>query len=407
MGYKIAVFSFNTASIGIIETMKPEVKQAHRSSYFTTWYEGMYPDFFKHLVSIILSHSPDVIVFGLQEDRYPGSYFHSHFLPEAMSKYGFTLLKQNMLMGVGITSYKNIFNLDPMTRGLSTSVYVTNARYPSLMEGEVEIREEMGGDGQDYYLHNKITRGKGATAAYIKFPDTNCIAIINGHLPFDSNSLIDRVRYNDPMIRKTQLGISNSCFNSIVENLVIKRGFTPKHVILFGDLNYRVDCNINARSLSKMLSEGPSMTQINKLVEYDELRREMKSNIYKFEEGWKDQGPIFLPTAKLIKGRGKINVTLNGTQEELPDDPITFEPAKSRKERNDTYWNTGKYGQRAPSWCDRILYRNFKDYNCNRVDDHKEIKCIYYTRFECGSLMNNSDHAGVISVLEISDVETS
>jgi hypothetical protein len=402
MGYKIAIFSFNTASIGIIETMKPEVKKANRSSCINTWYEGMYPDFFKHLISIIITYQPDVIIFGLQEDRYPGSYFHSHFLPENMNKYGYTLLKQNMLMGVGITSYKNLLNLDPMTRGLTTSIYASDYAYAGLVEGEIEIRQEMGGDGQDYYLHNKITRGKGGTAAYIKFPNTNTIAIINSHLPFSAGSLIDSIRYSNPIMRQTQINDANYCLNSIIEALVIKKGFTPKYAILFGDLNYRINYPSSSVSVANMLSSNPSRSQIATLIEHDELRREMsKGNIHKLNEGYLDQGPMFLPTSKMIKKRRYVDTSISGSDTEMPDEEIKLGIAKTKEERGDVYWNTGKYGQRTPSWCDRILYGTFKDYNKNRVDDSMDMECIYYNRFECGACINNSDHVAVVSIFKI------
>jgi hypothetical protein len=74
-------------------------------------------------------------------------------------------------------------------------------------------------------------------------------------------------------------------------------------------------------------------------------------------EGVHNMGPSFNPTCKLFQGRESSNI-----------------------------YNTGKYGQRTPSWCDRILYSKPSDLI---------IMCTKYDRFEYGN-MNLSDHAAVI-----------
>ena len=100
---------------------------------------------------------------------------------------------------------------------------------------------------------------------------------------------------------------------------------------------------------------------------HDELKEQMsRKNIYEFKEGIDNKGPEFIPTCKMIKGRGE-----------------------------DKYWKTGKLDQRIPSWCDRILYNNFGK-------DKELIKCVNYDRFDYGEAMKKSDHAAVISIFEIS-----
>jgi hypothetical protein len=410
----IAIFTLNTASLCITETLVPEIKEEHRTSKLSTWYDGVYPDFFVHVMSILKKYEPDVIVFGNQEDRSPGSYFHSHFLVTYMPRHGYKLLKTSSLMGVGVTSYKNLFNGDIMTRGLSTSIYVRKEIYSEMIEGEIEIRNETGGDGQLYYLQDKITRGKGATSSYIKFPDTEKIAIINCHLPFHAKSLINTVIYNEPMMRQTQISNCNSCFNSIVEELVVNQGYTPRHVIFFGDMNYRINLRARASVVASYLSNNPRLGFIQELIKRDELRSQIgKGNIYRFTEGIDDMGPLFLPTSKLIKGRRVIKTVVHHDKFPMENDEghsiydildIPFKPdvSKSRKERGDTYWNTGRYDQRVPSWCDRILYKDMKDYMGNGNSEYdRETKCIYYNRFECGTCINLSDHCGVVGVFTI------
>ena len=103
--------------------------------------------------------------------------------------------------------------------------------------------------------------------------------------------------------------------------------------------------------------------------QYDELRQQMKkNNIYSFCEGVNNSGPQFLPTCKLDKDRGE----------------------------NDIIWKLGKYDQRNPSWCDRILYQTYKN-------DTYNITCTKYDRFQSGQVMSDSDHAGVIGIYSLSN----
>jgi hypothetical protein len=57
-------------------------------------------------------------------------------------------------------------------------------------------------------------------------------------------------------------------------------------------------------------------------------------------------------------------------------------------------WSTGKEDQRVPSWCDRVLYKKF-------AEDNRSLVCTHYDRFDIGSTMSKSDHAGVIATFEL------
>lgn len=368
------VFSWNTESVSLSETMDSNISDYNRTSLspyvpgLTTWqYTCFIPDFFPKLVDSILKTTPDLVVIGFQEDRHPGSYFHSHLLPEEMPKIGYGLVKRTRLMGVGVTSYKGLLKGDLYQRGIRVSIYAKLDLIPIIEKEEINMRASIGNDGQCEYICSSIlTRGKGATASYIILPGFGRLAFICCHLPFSSNSLILERNYQNPMLRQNEINESNICFNNIIENLVLFNDPVPTHVIYFGDFNYRIADPRSAVDVSSEFNRhiGDISYMHNIYNKYDELYEQMRrKNIYDFSEGINNNGPMFSPTCKMVKGRDQF----------------------------DLQWETGREDQRIPSWCDRILYEKFND------PDH-ELICMDYNRFDYGIAMAQSDHAAVIAL---------
>lgn len=389
--YRIMVFSWNTESISLCETMDAKTAEYNRTGWnvfgvkATTWqYKCDIPDFYPRLGEFVTQNSPDIIVIGFQEDRYPGSYFHSHLLPEEMPKIGYELVKRTKLMGVGVTTYKNTLKGDPHERGLRVSVYAKSHLVPLIEKEETEMRIAVGNDGQDEYLCSSfVTRGKGATVSYLMLPGFGRLAFICCHLPFNARSLITERLYKNRMLRQNELNQSNVCFNNIIENLVLFKKPVPTYVIYFGDFNYRLADPRPASEVADELNDKSEDTGFIRDLyhEYDELREQMRrKNIYELSEGVSNQGPSFVPTCKMVKGR--ITSTCYDKEEGI------------KAYEGTDCWKTGRQDQRVPSWCDRILYRKFGD------DPHNLI-CTYYDRFDVGEVMAKSDHAGVLSMFEL------
>ena len=312
--YNIMVFSWNTESVGLCETMDASVAAYNRtscSSYIsgaTRWkYSCDIPDFYPRFSEFVVENYPDLVVIGFQEDRFPGSYFHSHLLPEEMPKIGYGLVKRTKLMGVGITTYKGIKNGDLFERGIRVSIYAKQKLIPMIIREEKEMRSVMNNDGQDEYVCSSfITRGKGATSSYIMLPGFGRLAFICCHLPFNARSLITERLYNNNMLRQNEINQSNICFNNIIENLVLFKEPIPTHIIYFGDFNYRL---ADPRPASQVATEftnkfnDPSHIR-DMYVQHDELKEQMRrKNIYEFYEGINNQGPTFVPTCKMEKKR--------------------------------------------------------------------------------------------------------
>jgi hypothetical protein len=388
--YRILVFSWNTESISLCETLDTNIAEYNRTSYssyipgLTTWkYPSNIPDFYPKFAEFVKDNSPDLIVIGFQEDRYPGSYFHSHLLPNEMPKIGYGLIKRTKLMGVGVTSYKGMLKGDLFERGLRVSIYAKNELIPIIEKEENEMRSVIGNDGQSEYVCSSfVTRGKGAVASYIMLPGFGRLAFICCHLPFNARSLITERVYKNKMLRQNELNQSNICFNNIIENLVLFKHPMPIHVIYFGDFNYRVSDPRPASEVANEFNNRSDDTSFirDMYIEYDELKEQMRrKNIYEFSEGISNQGPIFIPTCKMMKGR------VTGS---------SYRDNKTKIYDGTDYWKTGRQDQRVPSWCDRILYNKFGD------DGHNLI-CTYYGRFDVGEVMAKSDHAGVIGIFEL------
>lgn len=369
--YRIMVFSWNTKSISLCETMDPEIASYNRKSYsqyipgLTTWqYSTEIPDFYFEFTRLIQTKDPDIIVIGFQEDRFPGSYFHSHLLPEQMPDIGYGLVKRTKLMGIGVTSYKGLLNKDPFERGIRVSIYAKLDLISIIEKEESEMRPIVGNDGQCEYVCSSF-RSKGATSSYLMLPGFGRLAFICCHLPFNAQSLINERVHENKMLRQNEINQSNTCFNNIIEDLVLFKNPVPTHVIYFGDFNYRLSDYRHADQVAKeFLEEGKEFIH-RMYMDYDELRDQMKrKNIYEFSEGKIN----FLPTCKMSTDRfitGRIS------------------------------WNTGKSQQRIPSYCDRILYHKF-------VEDGHELECNYYDKFDYGEVMSKSDHAAVVGIFTLS-----
>lgn len=344
--YKILVFTWNSKSIPL-ENYDISFPNPMNKIFPYILPNPVKADFYPKLKEKIIEESPDIFVIGFQEDRKPGSYFHSHFLPTKMKELDYCLLKRTRLMGLGLTSLQGVKNLDFFERGLRMSVYCKKNLESSIINEEYEMRTSMGDYGQSYYYDN-LFMSKGAIVSYIILPKVGRIAFICCHLPFDSNSLILCKDKDNVFLRQNAINISNVCFNKIIEELVLKRS-TPDFAVIFGDLNYRVSY--------KVFTDPAKQPSLKELYDYDELKSQMKKeNIFAFSEGIDNEGPNFLPTAKLDSNR-------------------------------DFKW--GKYNQRIPSWCDRILYSQFKE-------NKYRFNCLKYERFDYGVAMSMSDHAAVL-----------
>lgn len=351
----VAVWTWNVQSIRLAESLDPEVLQQHRAKTQDGWlYSSEIPDFWPGISQYIAQINPTICVFGFQEDAFPGSYFHSHFLPTYFEPLGYRLFKRVKNMGIGKTSYQGLLSMNPCLRGLRTSVYIRNDMISKFRLQYSPIHYN------DSYFYNK-----GAVAIYVTLPNEyggeDTLAIMNVHLPMNSPSLSETVTWKDQKIREDQVLIQDMFLNAAYRKCILQAPANPKFVIVCGDLNYRFAPCIN---WSAKLTGEHILQSLPRLPFLDEFQESMRrGNIYSFEEGVNNVGPTFAPTCKMSKTRTAGNTTLES-------------------------YSCGKQDQRVPSYADRILYNN------RNVDPSKQIFCQNYDRWDFG-VMVKSDHAGV------------
>lgn len=406
---KCFVFSWNTQSV----------------DYSTE--KGIVPDFQSELIERI-TPDVDIVAVGLQEETSRGSLIsETGAITIALQQIRFKRVEYVDMMGWGVTTYKKLireFRYEP--RGLSLAVYVksdfnlgdddtsdtneaTETDTVFKTRGGAAERSSGAAFRRSSYtcpsFIQRLTKSKGGVAICINVPNFGRILFLNVHLPFDSSSI---KRGENGRSRSSALAWQVTCLKYLYHTALDE--FRPDYYFLMGDLNFRVvnpeisDPVQVAECLRDCVSSQQRQQQRCEYFEHDELKMLMSYSppaslnghrVSDFEgvpimsEGVKDRGPLFFPTAKLRKGRN--NQTAGQTV--IPE------------------YRMGLDTSRLPSWTDRILFQDLKEFerivrDCNADDNDTNsreiitdcgIECLEYGRFDVGN-MNLSDHAAVYGV---------
>ena len=336
---------------------------------------------------IIKSHS-DLIIIGLQEDAIRDSPLLSEqnsLIVDSISE-KYQLIKLVTLSGWGITTFKALkHEWDYRPRGLRLAVLKRRDLKLEIINVEVN-------DMVCPSLKNWITAGKGGVVINLH-TSIGKLTFLNIHLPFSSRSIIqdpeDKISY-----RHSAMMWQARCLRKLYENVI--KAYQPNYLFILGDLNFRVQIRTESGAAeivqrlftepgyikeliqeadelqllfdySKFVGTDSESSQSSSDEEIDEPLVEcQRAPIPLLNEGIDNSGPQFLPTCKLQHGRKECNL-------------------KSYK--------LGQQNQRTPSWCDRILFKQFPNAN-------GELCCVLYDRWEHGA-MNLSDHAAVLGVYRI------
>lgn len=369
--YKILIFSWDTATLPLGESLDEAVLKEHRPGGWVSYLlQGAWPsryviaDFFGKLKEKIQGR--DVVVIGFQEDRKPGSYFHSHLLTTEMEGMGFGLVKRTRLMRLVEDRPVTEETQGIFTSGIRVSIYARKRLVGLIAETEKPLREVMSDDGQLSGDCTVAGQRSGATASYLMLPGMGQLVFICAYFPQDLEKAQLARRSGDEFLRQNQLNLTNHCFNNYIREFVTSRYPIPTHVVYFGTFNYRI---WDVRPIATIVKDlyKPKADLERFWEKSDELRDQIKRrNVYSLREGVSDHGPTFLPTCNL--------------SEHQCQDPAKYKAC----------WDVGEDEDIVPAWCERILYGRFG------TPDGYELVCTGYDRFDEGETMKKSDHAGVL-----------
>jgi hypothetical protein len=359
-GAKILALCWNSNGINICETLSRTVKEEARKGYKQIYTQDCeYADFLPELKSLIDKSNADIVCIGFEQDSNTGTYFHSKLLPHVMeSDLPYRQIYRDTVSGMsGITP-----------GALRMSIYGKGGWGKSTLKKNYEC--------------SSLKDGTGGMSCVLDL-NGQLLAVINAYVAFDKDSVKkarsavgnyakDENTIGDPLVRQDALNYANICYNGIIRQLVLNLKVKPDYVILMGDLNYRTNqMDSFAETVASLFAKqaNTSLPGFAKSYyeKFDELHQQMeRGNIYKYDEGINNGGPAFAPVCVMKKKRN------------CRSDPEC--------------WDT-KDEHIFPSWCNRILYKNY-------VSSDK-MCCLLYNSFDEGDTMKKSKNQAVYALFQI------
>lgn len=386
--FSIMCFSWNASGLKLCETMSQAKADAARKgfkAFITMKQPCIAPDFFEEIRSTIRLKSPSLVVITTEDEDSSDTYFHAKLLPTSMPEIGYSLLKRDKFEGIGEVAsggpQVRVSTGRPSGSALRISIYARNDIMKGLRLEEKALNRFFGNDGQ---IELSCRQGKGAIAAYVWHETYGKFVFIATHLPSGAESLrvgrgLDYESYRAAIKSANTLCLI-SLLNTFVDSLRIK--IKPDHVFLLGDLNY--DIVIPNKKNIEVISELASNISAAKLKDYqkyDELKKAMEEvPLIGFKEGVSAEGPLFMPTWRLARGR--------------PDSCV---PSKDTTKIETSCFGEPNEALGGLGWHDRILYKEM-------MTSHYMAHCTDYNRIDILN-MHESTHAGVIAFFEMRSIQ--
>lgn len=396
--FSIMCFSWNASGLRFCSTMFEHEKQKGFFAKIASKSDCVTPDFFKEISKVIQDKNPGLVVMSTQDEDSSNTYFHAEFLEGEMSRLHYKQLKRDKLDGVGETASKNPYDPKLIPSGkpggsaLRISVYARNDIFDALEVQEKKLT--------DFFNSNKIPRTfkcekdstvAGAIVTYVTHPTYGRYAFITVHLPMGTAALKYTKGMNYKEFRQNIKTTNSFCLQQMKNKFlhsVEDPNMKPEHIIIMGDFNYDVVMDNGANVISQTQVQdwvkSVDANKIKQLQKWDELEDIKKdgSVLEGFKEGVNADGPWFLPTWRLKRGRGAdCSASGNVSKSESASIPYTC------YEKPNEDW--GGFG-----WHDRILYSD--TVGKTQYATH----CVNYNRIDVDH-MHDSTHAGVIAIFEM------
>lgn len=377
--FTIMCFTWNASGLKLCETMSQIRANETRSKFLSRKLPCIAPDFLEDIRGVINSRRPSIIVMTTQDEDSSGTYFHAELLPNTLIELDYVLLKRDTMPGVGEAAsgvtLPQIPTGQPRGSAIRISIYARGDIINVLRMEESTISQFLGKESQASC--NQGERSSGAIASYVWHPVYGKFAFIAVHIPSGLESLrvgqgLDYASYRTATKAANILCLLK-IYNQLVASLPVES--RPDHVFLLGDMNY--DLVMHGKTPTAIINDISSNTTIARLKElqrYDEIKWAMGDYpLTGFKEGVAGEGPLFLPTWSLTRGR--------------PDS--CSQPAAARVDP--TCFIESELS--TIGWHDRILYKELmtSDYIAH---------CLDYNRFDVENI-RASTHAGVTSFFQM------
>ena len=384
--FSIMCFAWNASGLKLCETMSQTKADEARKGFkaFVTMKKPcVAPDFFEDIRAIIRARNPSLVVMTTEDEDRSDTYFHAELLPNSMPEIGYALLKRDKLEGVGESGLipAKIATGNPSGNALRISIYARNELMAGFRIEERRLGQFFGNDGQAEIVCKQGDRASGAIGAYVWHETYGKFLFIATRLASGSEMLKvgNGLDYNT--YRVATRSANTLCLIAILNAFVnsLPAEARPDHVVLLGDLNYDVVVpgKKNIEIVSQLAS-NLSADKIKELQKFDELAKAMLEDgpLYGFKEGQGAQGPLFMPTWRLARGR-----------------PDACVPDKDNNKVATTCFGAANEALGSLGWHDRILYKE-------AMTSNYMLSCSGYNRLDVKN-MHQSTHAGVIALFEV------
>lgn len=382
--FTIMAFSWNADGLKLCESLSVQKIEDARKGFMAKLRnkkDCIIPDFFNDIKSMIVAKKPSLVVFTTQDEDVSDTYFHAKLLSNALPEIGYNLLKRNKKEKIGERAsglkHTDVQTGQPNGSALRISIYAKHEITNSLRVEEKQMRKFFKNDGQAEFICGTEFLKAGAIVSYVWHKVYGKFAFIAMHLP-DSGDLIKvgKNNYTYDTYRLKNKATTTLCTIRMLEKFVLNVPVEaqPNHIFLLGDMNSNISVpNKNSTEIIKDLTSNYNAMKIKELSQYDDLKQIMVQGeaLYGFKEGIGGEGPLFMPTWHLAKGR---------SSKCSPDQNTTSLSYECFDNENENVPNIG--------WRDRILYKDL-------LTNNYIINCKEYNRFDISN-MNFSSHAGVI-----------
>lgn len=388
--FTIMCFAWNAAGLRLCETMsqgKADDARKEFKAWITLKKPCLAPDFFEDIRGIIANRRPSIVVMVTEDEDYHDTYFHSELLPAAMPEIGYVFLKRDVFTGIGEEAsgvpQVNVPTGEPSGSALRVSVYVLYELGAGFRAEEQLISKFFGNHGQIETKCQQGDRVAGAIAVYIWHETYGKFVFIATHLPSGAASLKVGKTLDYGQYRAVNRAANSLCLLKIMNQFVdsLPSETKPDHVFLLGDLNY--DIFVPGKKNIEVISElagNISAAKLKDLQKYDELKKTIDDvPLAGFKEGVAGEGPLFMPTWRLARGRPNTCV---------PDKTTTKVSTSCFEAPNDPLGGLG--------WHNRILHKEM-------MTSHYIVHCTNYNRIDVKN-MHASTNAGVLAFFDVQPI---